>query len=322
LAAIVLLVLILLSGRMAPAETLAGTPIANQVLLRWDGGVVVSNPVHCQVTGLAGLMADFTADVTDGPTPLVAQFTDLSIGNPTSWSWDFGDGSASTDQNPIYVYTMPGVYGVTLTASDQVETAAEVKPKYIVAGFSDVPADYWDYQEIMGCLSDDMLHGYPDGTFRPLDAVTRDQIAVYLARAVAGGEDLVPKGPAQPTFRDVPTDYWAYDAIEYVYQLRIIFGYPYGVYRPKRQVNRADMAVFLARAVAGQAGLQDYTPPTTPTFPDVTPSSSWAWCYRYVEYIASRDIASGYPDGLYHPERICTRDQLAAYLSRAFRLRL
>ncbi len=45
-------------------------------------------------------------------------FTDNSTGIPTSWDWDFGDGNNSTQQNPTHSYTAPGVYTVTLTATN------------------------------------------------------------------------------------------------------------------------------------------------------------------------------------------------------------
>ncbi len=44
-----------------------------------------------------------------------ASFKDLSTNSPTSWSWDFGDGGSSTEQNPSHTYTTPGVYSVRLT---------------------------------------------------------------------------------------------------------------------------------------------------------------------------------------------------------------
>jgi len=44
-------------------------------------------------------------------------FTDYSYGNPTSWSWNFGDGTTSTEQNPVHVYTQEGVYAVTFSIS-------------------------------------------------------------------------------------------------------------------------------------------------------------------------------------------------------------
>jgi len=79
------------------------------------------------------------------------------------------------------------------------------------------------------------------------------------------------------------------------------------------------MAVFVARAVAGGDGdVPD--PPATPTFPDVTPSTAWAWAQKYVEYIASRSVVGGYGDGTYRPDTICTRDQMAVFVARAFEL--
>ena len=62
--------------------------------------------------------ASFRMNETYGPAPLAVQFTDESFGNPTSWYWQFGDGKNSTEQNPINVYTMPGVYSVVLYASN------------------------------------------------------------------------------------------------------------------------------------------------------------------------------------------------------------
>jgi hypothetical protein len=80
------------------------------------------------------------------------------------------------------------------------------------------------------------------------------------------------------------------------------------------------MAVFIARSVVsptGEGGLVGYSPPTTASFSDV-PTGSWA--YKYVEYIKSKSITGGYQDGLYHPEIVVARDQMAVYVARAFQL--
>ncbi len=45
-------------------------------------------------------------------------FTDDSTGNPTSWSWNFGDGRSSALRNPVHAFAAPGTYNVTLTASN------------------------------------------------------------------------------------------------------------------------------------------------------------------------------------------------------------
>jgi PKD repeat protein len=64
------------------------------------------------------LSANFLANVNTGAAPLTVHFTDKSEGSPTGWQWDFGDGSSSTLQNPVYTYNTPGTYTVTLTATD------------------------------------------------------------------------------------------------------------------------------------------------------------------------------------------------------------
>jgi PKD repeat protein len=75
--------------------------------------------------------ADFSGNPTGGTEPLTVDFTDLSAGNPTSWSWDFGDGGSSTQQNPSYTYNNAGTYTVTLTATNTCGSDGETKIDYI-----------------------------------------------------------------------------------------------------------------------------------------------------------------------------------------------
>jgi len=65
------------------------------------------------------LVAQFTATPATGPAPLSVQFTNTSQGNPVSWSWNFGDGTTSTDQNPVHTFSAVGVYTITLTVTNQ-----------------------------------------------------------------------------------------------------------------------------------------------------------------------------------------------------------
>ncbi|WP_170971087.1 PKD domain-containing protein [Ilyomonas limi] len=63
----------------------------------------------------------FTSDITQGCPPFIAHFTDQSkngSGTVTSWLWDFGEGTVSTEQNPSHTYSLPNIYTVSLTATN------------------------------------------------------------------------------------------------------------------------------------------------------------------------------------------------------------
>ena len=76
-------------------------------------------------------VADFEGNPTQGCAPLTVQFTDQSTGEPTSWSWTFGDEGTSTVQNPSHTYNNPGKYTVSLTVTNQFGSNTETKTDYI-----------------------------------------------------------------------------------------------------------------------------------------------------------------------------------------------
>ena len=78
-------------------------------------------------------VAHFIGNKTSGSTPLGVAFSDLSTNTPTSWLWDFGDGSTSTTRNPTHTYMDAGVYGVTLTATNAGGSSVSTDGDYITA---------------------------------------------------------------------------------------------------------------------------------------------------------------------------------------------
>jgi hypothetical protein len=211
-------------------------------------------------------------------------------------------------------------YNYQIAARNAAGWSAFVSPGVPEVVFPDVPPEHWAFLEIGACSEAGIVAGYPDGSYRPSDPVTRDQMAVYISRALVGGEDNVPAGPDTPTFGDVLSDDWAYRHIEYCFAQGVVEGYSEEEYRPDLAVTRDQMAVYIARAIAtptGEAGLIGYDPPETPTFPDVPETF---WCYKHVEYCVEHGVVQGYEDGLYRPERVVTRDQMAVYVARAFEL--
>jgi PKD repeat protein len=69
------------------------------------------------VPAASELIPNFTGTPRSGASPLTVQFTDKSTGfvEPITYHWDFGDGNTSSKQNPLYTFTEPGLYSLTIT---------------------------------------------------------------------------------------------------------------------------------------------------------------------------------------------------------------
>ena len=93
------------------------------------------------VIGNAGKpVAAFSADRTGGWAPLSVAFSDLSAGQPTAWSWSFGDGATSTGQHPVHTYEAAGNYAVRLAVTNGKGSDTLVKQGYITV--SNVKGDF------------------------------------------------------------------------------------------------------------------------------------------------------------------------------------
>ncbi len=193
---------------------------------------------------------------------------------------------------------------------------------YIPHQFCDIRGEHWAFEEIEACYQAGVVAGYPNGHYYARWTVTRDQMAVYIARALAGGDENIPPGGRPGSFFDVRPHHWAFDHIEYCVDKGVVVGYGLRLYNPEYEVTRDEMAAYMARALVapeGDAGLADYIPADPRNFPDVASDS---WAYRHIEYCVEKGVVEGYEDGHYHPEYVVTRDQMAVYISRAFGLGL
>jgi len=309
----------------------------NQITVSPEGGVsrgaLLSYTLECENEGAGtayGVYATARLDSQlDDTTLLVSDPDALSYDSMSrTLMWQVGTLAAGEGASVSFSVRVAGnarrarpviEQAVVYFPSVPEETPTNIVMNVVNSTFSDIPWNHWAVLPIEQTYENEIVRGYDDGTYRPSVPVDRGQMAVYIARALAGGDANVPTGPASPTFPDVDTEHWAYDYVEYVHAQDVVQGYDDGTYRPTMTVDRGQMAVYIARALAGgDSGVP--ADPTTPTFADVTPDGDWAWCYLYVEYVVSEGVVGGYPDGTYRPEYEVTRDQMAVYVQRAFRL--
>jgi len=119
--------------------------------------------------------------------------------------------------------------------------------------FTDVNDAYWAYAEIEACVTNGIVNGYPDGLYRPNNQVTRDQMCKYMVNAQGGSTAAY----TADRFPDVDSDNVFADYIEAAVLAEIVGGYPDGLYRPTRIVNRGEMSVFVWRALVSDVVLND-----------------------------------------------------------------
>ena len=112
--------------------------------------------------------------------------------------------------------------------------------------------------EISAVVGAGIASGFPDGTFRPGDIVTRGQMATFLTNALA----LPPGTPG--TFPDVPPDHTHAAAIASIALAEITTGFPDGTFRPGDMVTRGQMATFLGKGLGLEPILIEYPEPIGP----------------------------------------------------------
>lgn len=92
----------------------------------------------------------------------------------------------------------------------------------------------------------DIINGFPDGSFKPGESVTRAQLAKMI---VKGLKLKKLNNIALTNFSDVTPSHWAYDSIKIAVDNKIILGYPDGTFKPEDQVSYAETMTMLLRAM-------------------------------------------------------------------------
>jgi hypothetical protein len=188
--------------------------------------------------------------------------------------------------------------------------AASVAPSALAGAdggevFGDVPVGHPFFESVEWAVGAGVVEGYPDGSFDPAGAVSRQAVAAFLYRFAGSPEVVLPE---VPSFGDVSADHAFFVEIEWLAVEGIAQGYPDGSFDPMGVVSRQAVAAFLER----YAGSPEVLWPEA-SFVDVPEGHPF---FDGVELLAAAEISTGYPDHTYQPGADVTRQAMVAFLDR------
>ncbi|MEH2061641.1 MAG: DUF1565 domain-containing protein [Nostoc sp.] len=173
--------------------------------------------------------------------------------------------------------------------------------------FKDVPTNFWAKSYIEALASQNIIAGFPDGSFKPNEPVTRAQFATIVTKALTP-----PAKRAAIKFKDVATNFWAYAAIQSAYQGQFVSGYPDGTFKPQQQIQRVQALVALANGLGLTANNQNILS----FYSDAAQIPNYA--IAPVAAATARQLVINYPTvKQLNPSREATRAEVAAFVYQA-----
>lgn len=175
--------------------------------------------------------------------------------------------------------------------------------------FADVQGS-WAQSCIVELTQRGIISGYPDGSFRPNNPVTRAEYASMVGKAFPNAARV----RSATRFVDVPSGYWAFNSITFASQTGFLSGYPGNVFNPGQNIPRAQVLVSLS------SGL-NYTPaqPVASTlglFADASAIPGYA--QTGIAAATERRLVVNHPDvRLLNPNQLASRAEVSAFLCQA-----
>jgi hypothetical protein len=209
--------------------------------------------------------------------------------------------------DPLSWECLPTVAGQQVATTSDVEAINRIWAVAVTLEcdpFTDVTITNPFCFDIEWMADEGLTTGFPDGTFRPGDTITRQALAAFLWRLVGEPEPA----PDAPTFDDVPESHPFHEAISWLAGEGITTGFDDGTFRPTGAVTRQAMAAFMWRLVG-----EPEPAPDAPTFDDVSESHPF---HEAISWLAEVRISEGFADGTFRPANAITRQAMAAFVRR------
>jgi hypothetical protein len=176
------------------------------------------------------------------------------------------------------------------------------------ARFPDL-SSHWAKDDVLYLAEQNLIGGYPDGTFRPQEKMNRAQFAALIDQVFRPRPRR-----AATTFADVPTSFWAHDAIQKAYQGGFLSGFSENSFGPGQNVQRLQAILALVNGL----GLEGGDLSALGQFADRDEIPNWA--QSAVATAATLNVIATPPPGTsFEPFRDATRAEIAAMVTRALK---
>lgn len=174
-------------------------------------------------------------------------------------------------------------------------------------GFKDVrDKNAWYYVPVYWAVGRGYTSGMGEGTFQPNANLTRAQAVAFLYK-LYGSPDV--SYLPEVNFSDVPKSAWYYTAVRWAVGHGITSGYGSGTFQPNKNCTRAMIVTFLMNY--SKVSVQYKKPTKSSNFKDVPED---AWYIDAVDWAVENGITSGYGEGTFRPNAICTRAMMVAFI--------
>jgi len=248
-------------------------------------------------------------DVDGNPTPssriagTVQLSTSTGLGTFTPATLTGADFDMGTTAVSL-TYPAPTSFTIKAQEGTIIGTTRTINPRL----FSDVSIAHQNYAAISFLKTEDIIGGYPDGTFQPSKTVSR----VEAMKMILGGLGIDAGTAASLSFPDTESSAWYAPFVAKAVELDMAKGYPDGTFQPGNTVNRAEYYKILI----GGAGIETNAVTTAP-YDDV---SADAWFASFVAAAKAKNIIPTTSNTL-SPSSGMTRAEVAETIYRLIMLR-
>gem|GEM_PF-3123203 len=244
---------------------------------------------------------------TSQPNQLATNTTgSYSSGSSSSSSYSSSSGSASTStSSSSSIAAKPAAN----TNSDQLAWNQSLVSPAASLSFSDVIPSYWASESIRELFRLGYIKGYPDGTFKPGNPISRAELVTVMNKVLK----LAPTDQNSVSFKDISTRDWFYNSVQNTFNAGLVKGYGNNSFAPDKSINREELASILIRALDSASSVKQDSAGKTGFVDDAAISP---WARDAIALAVSNGLIKGYQDNTFSPKNQATRAEVCVVIGK------